>query len=722
MRIANSRYIILGLVLLVLISPGGAIDQQALSNVPDDAHPAWYAENGMAGSFDQAYANDEILVRFAPGAASRAEASRLHAQIGATVKKDFSPYGLERLQVVKLPGHLTVQKAIEHYARNPNVLYAEPNYVVQAAGLPDDRYFSELWGLHNTGQTGGTPDCDIDAPEAWDLAHGSSDVIVAVIDTGVDYSHPDLAANIWVNTGEIAGNGIDDDGNGYIDDVRGWDFANNDNTPMDDNGHGTHCAGTIGAVGNNGIGVAGVMWTTRIMPLKFLNADGSGYTDDAVSAILYANRNGAHVISNSWGGGGSSQSLKDAIDQSAAVVACAAGNSGRNNNNIAFYPASYASPQIIAVAATDYNDNLASFSNYGTTSVDVAAPGVDILSTYPGGKYAWMSGTSMATPHVAGLAGAIQARYPEMTNLQIKDRIMDTVDKNSGLAKKIASGGRINAYKALVSNDILPPTAGFTVDTASGAAPLTVQFTDTSTGSIDAWNWNFGDGTWFNTTDSTQRNPSYTYTAAGIYVAQLTVSNAAGSSTTTPGTEITVTTQDEPVLTGIVVSPASVTLDIGDAQQFSATGYDQYGGVMTVTATWSSSTPGVATIDPSTGMLTAIGAGTCTVTATSADVSGSATVTVNPAGDTLPTITSLDPSSVPAGSGKFTLTVGGTNFVSGAKVFWNGAERKTTYRSSTQLQASILVPDVKKAGSYPITVKNPDGTLSNAVSFVVTAK
>jgi subtilisin family serine protease len=714
MRIPHVRYVILCLMLLVLISPGSAIDQQALSNLPDNAYPAQYAEQGTAELSDQMYANDEIFVRFTPGAASRASASRLHAQIGATVKKDFTPYGLQHLQVVKIPGHLTVPEAIEYYSRNPNVLYAEPNYLIQATVLPDDYLFNELWGLHNTGQTGGTSDCDIDAPEAWDLTHGSSDVIVAVIDSGVDYTHPDLAANIWKNTGEIAGDGKDNDNNGYIDDVVGWDFANNDNNPVDDNGHGTHCAGTIGAVGNNGIGVAGVMWTARIMPLKFLDAGGSGYTDDAVSAVLYANSNGAHVISNSWGGGGYSQSLKDAIDQSTAVVACAAGNSRRNINNVPFYPASYTSPQIIAVAATDDNDDLASFSNYGTVSVDVAAPGVDIVSTYKGGLYARMSGTSMANPHVAGLAGAIQALYPEMTNLQIKERIMDSVDQDAALARKVASGGRINAYNALVSTSIVPPTAGFTVSTASGVAPLPVQFTDTSTGSIDAWNWNFGDGD-----SSTEQNPTHTYTVAGTYTAQLTVSNDGGTSTT--GTEITVTAPVEPVLTSIAVTPASWTLDIDETQQFTATGYDQNDAVMPVTATWSSTSAGVATIDPTTGLLTAVGAGTCTVTATSADVSGSATVTVNPAGDSLPTITSLDPGSLLAGSAKFKLTVGGTNFVSGAKVFWNGAERKTTYLSSTQLQAWILRPDVANAGSYPITVRNPDGKLSDAVSFIVTA-
>jgi subtilisin family serine protease len=629
MYIPTIRHIILGLVLLVLISSGSAIDPQALITVPDNTDPVLFAGNGIVEPSVNIYASNEILVRFAPGEKGQEVASLLHAQIGAMVKKDFTPYGLERLQVVKIPKGLTVPEAIEHYTRNPNVIYAEPNYIVQATEIPNDYYFNELWGLHNTGQTGGTPDSDIDAPEAWGLTHGSSDVIVAVVDTGVDYTHTDLAANMWVNTGEIAGNGKDDDGNGYIDDVRGWDFVNDDNNPMDDYGHGTHCAGTIGAVGNNGIGVAGVMWTARIMPLKFLDASGSGTTSDAVFAILYANRMGAHVISNSWGGGGYSQSLKDAIDASPAVVVCAAGNSNRNIDKFfKFYPASYTSPQIIAVAATDDDDNLASFSNYGITSVDVAAPGVSILSTYPGG-YAWMSGTSMATPHVSGLAGAIKALYPTMDNLAIITRIKDTVDPVSGLTTKIASGGRINAYNALESTIVVPPTASFTVDTVTGTAPLTVQFTDTSSGTIDAWTWNFDDGSSYYTTDPALRSPTHTYEYPGSYTAQLTASNTAGSSTT-PGTTIVVTQPEAPVLTRIEVSPASVSLDVGNTQQFTATGFDQYDNPISIIATWSSDNPDIASIETD-GMLTAMDAGSCTVTAASGSIIGTASVTVNSA-------------------------------------------------------------------------------------------
>jgi len=311
-----------------------------------------------------------------------------------------------------------------------SMIATNPKFLV----IPNDPFFSYLYGLHNTGQTEGTEDADIDAPEAWVTTTGSSSVVVAVIDTGVDYSHPDLAANIWT-----------DPVTGY----HGYDYANNDNDPMDDHGHGTHCAGTIGAVGNNGVGVAGVNWNVKIMALKFLDSSGSGYISNAISAIQYANSHGAQVISDSWGGAGNSQALKDAIDASSAVVVCAAGNNGVNTDTSPQYPSAYPSNNIIAVAATDDNDNLASFSNYGATSVDVAAPGVSIYSTYPGNLYTTMSGTSMATPHVAGVAALVKAAAPSYTAAQIKTTIMNGVDMKPGLSGRCVTGGRLNAKNSI---------------------------------------------------------------------------------------------------------------------------------------------------------------------------------------------------------------------------------------------------------------------------------
>jgi subtilisin family serine protease len=263
-----------------------------------------------------------ILVGFKPGVTAPAQADVL-ADAGAKPTKKFAP--IHGALVSVAPG--STAQTINELNRDPRVAYAEPNFILHAADVfPNDQFFSRLWGLHNTGQnvnfTAGTPDADIDAPEAWSVSTGSSGVVVAVIDTGVDMAHPDIAPNIWVNAGEdcpgCRTNGVDDDGNGYVDDWRGWDFANGDNNPTDDNGHGTHVSGTVAATGNNGLGVAGVTWSSRIMPLKFLGSDGSGTTDDAISAILYARAKGVPILSNSWGGGEASQALLDAIQQTDA--------------------------------------------------------------------------------------------------------------------------------------------------------------------------------------------------------------------------------------------------------------------------------------------------------------------------------------------------------------------------------------------------------------------
>ena len=376
---------------------------------------------------------------------------------------------LSRIYRAKLKQGTDVLKAVADYQKNPNVEYAEPNYIYHITSTPNDPYFNQLWGLHNTGQNGGTPDTDIDAPEAWEINKGNKNIIVAVIDSGVDYTHQDLAANMWTNPGEIPGNGIDDDGNGYVDDVYGIDAKNSDSDPMDDLGHGTHVSGTIGAVGNNSKGVVGVNWDVSIMALKFLGSDNWGYSSDAVECIYYAIYNGAHIMSNSWIGDTFSKSLKEAIDsaENAGILfVAAAGNSGVNIDSSPVYPAGYDNENIIAVAATDRNDNLASFSNYGTVSVDVAAPGVNIYSTVynPNQKntYESWSGTSMATPHVSGLAALIIAEYWYNYNLNgdidppgnisyidVKESILQAVDPLPGLSGRIATGGRINAYSSL---------------------------------------------------------------------------------------------------------------------------------------------------------------------------------------------------------------------------------------------------------------------------------
>ena len=290
---------------------------------------------------------------------------------------------------IKLPSDISVNEAVAHYEMDPNVEYAEPNYIIHFAAMPTDSDFDELWGLHNTGQqvdgVAGTQDADIDAPEAWDITTGSDNVIIAVLDSGVAYLHPEINPNIWLNNAESNGTGgVDDDNNGYVDDIYGWDFWANDNNPEDYNSHGTHVSGTIAARGDNGVAITGVNWNAKIMAVRMGGVVGA--VGDATDAIIYAVDNGADIINASWGGPNFSQSLYDAISYAndhGVLFVAAAGNGGSDNDRTPSYPSSYDLPNIIAVAATDQDDTLTSFSNYGVASVDVAAPGENVYSTIP---------------------------------------------------------------------------------------------------------------------------------------------------------------------------------------------------------------------------------------------------------------------------------------------------------------------------------------------------
>jgi serine protease len=359
---------------------------------------------------------------------------------------------------VNLPSALSVDQAVAALRVRSGVAIAQPDYRVEIARTPDDPSFGSLWGLDNTGQGGGTPSADIGAPVAWNTSTGTGHTIVAVIDTGVDYNHPDLAANMWRNSREIPGNGIDDDHNGYKDDVYGYDFANNDSNPMDDNGHGTHVSGTIGALGNNGIGVAGVDWHAKIMALKFLDSSGSGYLSNAVRALNYAVANGAKVVNASFGGGGYDAAMATAIANARAhgvIVVAAAGNDSANNDTTPSYPANYPGDNLISVAATDRNDQLAYFSNYGRTTVDIAAPGQSIYSTLPGGRYGTYSGTSMATPHVTGAIALVWDAHPTWTYQQVIAAVLNTADRISSLTGKVATG-RLDVGKAITYGQTTP--------------------------------------------------------------------------------------------------------------------------------------------------------------------------------------------------------------------------------------------------------------------------
>ena len=360
------------------------------------------------------------------------------------------------LQVVKLPAGLTVERAVAQYQQSGLFEYAEPDYELHAFLTPNDPSYLDgtLWALNNTGQNGGTSDADIDAPEAWDTRTSANPVIVAVIDTGVRYTHEDLAANMWTNPGEIPGNGIDDDGDGYVDDVYGINAITNTGDPWDDHFHGTHVSGTVGGVGNNGKGVVGVAWNVRIMALKFLNSGGSGYTSDAVKCIDYAIAKGAKIMSNSWGGSGYDQALYDAIAAARdadIIFVAAAGNDSSNNDIKPAYPASFALPNIVAVAATDRNNLLASFSNYGANSVELGAPGVSIYSCLNGSdsSYGSLNGTSMATPHVSGALALLRAQFPELSYSNAIAVLLATVDPIPSLTGKTISGGRLNLQKLL---------------------------------------------------------------------------------------------------------------------------------------------------------------------------------------------------------------------------------------------------------------------------------
>jgi subtilisin family serine protease len=421
------------------------------------------------------YVEGELIVKFRKDKSSLS--SVIHKATGAEVIRRFATF--PDIEIVRLPAGVSVREGIKRYMSEQAVEYAEPNYIRKVSMVPNDTYFSQQWALLNTGQFNGTQGSDIKATYAWDINTGSRDVVIAILDTGMDYNHPDLIQNRWVNELETPDNGIDDDGNGKVDDRFGWDFTTcarfnpvtgicstpkaQDKDPMDDNGHGTHVSGIIGASGNNGLAISGIMWNVKLMPLKILNGDGEGSIADEISAIDYAvmmKGRGINIvaINASFGGGAYSNAEYDAISRvnnAGILFVTAAGNGGEdgigdNNDVTPSYPGNYNLSNIISVAATDQNDLLASFSNYGLNSVHVAAPGVHILSLMPQGLY-YLSGTSMATPHVTGLVGLLYSQYPWFTPFQIKDTLTRYVDRLPSLSGKIRSGGRINAYKAISS-------------------------------------------------------------------------------------------------------------------------------------------------------------------------------------------------------------------------------------------------------------------------------
>ena len=393
----------------------------------------------------------------------------------------------------RLEPQVEVPDAVRRLQASGRAVWAEPNYVVRALDgppmpiplpggapppaastqgpppltappadgpsptrLPDD-LDGRQWGLHNLE----TPGADVHAPEAWATTVGrradEGGPIVAIVDSGIDLTHPDLQANIYTNPAEVPGDGIDNDGNGLVDDVHGHDFATGRPEPVDGAGHGSHVAGIIGAVGDNGQGVVGVAWKTSLLPLRFLDDTGFGDTAAAAEALLYAEKMGARVVNNSWGGMHFSHTLLEVLQNSHALQVCAAGNDGASSDDVPVYPAGYDLGNILAVAATDAHDQLASYSNRGLRTVDMAAPGDQIWSTIPGG-YGSKRGTSMAAPHVTGAAALVLSEFPQLTASQLRERLMDSTDPLPSLEGQVASGGRLDVARAL-SHDEMPPAA-----------------------------------------------------------------------------------------------------------------------------------------------------------------------------------------------------------------------------------------------------------------------
>lgn len=439
------------------------------------------------------YVPGEVIVKIRAGTSPAAYAG-IMADADADGDQAVADVGDAQLRVLRIRG--TVAAALRNLSGNSWVEYAQPNYIVHADLAPNDPSYGQLWGLKNTGQTIGTstgvPGADISAESAWNVTTGSAGVIVGIVDTGIDYNHPDLAANVWSNPGGVGGCAAG---------THGYNAITRTCDPNDDHYHGTHCAGTIGAVGNNGIGVVGVNWTVKMMGLKFLDSTGSGTTANAISAIDFAVQakiagQNVRVLSNSWGGGAFSQALMDEINKANTndiLFVAAAGNSGTNNDVSPHYPSSYNTPNMVAVAATDNRDALASFSSYGPTSVHLGAPGVDIYSTQPGGLYQFLSGTSMATPHVSGAAALVLAKTPTLTTAQLKSALLNNVDPIPSLAGLTTTGGRLNAAKA-VGVTPPPPSPDFSLSAspasqtvlpgASTTYTVTVSRTGGFTGSV----------------------------------------------------------------------------------------------------------------------------------------------------------------------------------------------------------------------------------------------
>lgn len=389
----------------------------------------------------RSYKKDEIIVKYKPDLStfSLQEVEKKHSV--NTKKKMKNGISVAKFDSSK---HSMVEM-LNNLNSDPAVEYAEPNYLLKLNASPSiEPYFSYMWGLKNSG----TPGIDINIETVWNTLTGNANVVVGIIDSGIDYNHEDLKDSVWVNAAEIPNNGIDDDNDGYIDDYKGWDFYNNDNKPYDDNGHGSHVSGII-AASNNGKGVVGIAPNVKIIPMKVGDSNGYLYDSGIIEAINYGVSKGVKIFNCSFGGGDYSAAQYDTMKNSNALFVAAAGNEGLNNDVSEVYPANYNLPNIISVASIDKYGNMSSFSNYGALNVDIAAPGTEILSTVPNNGYAYMSGTSMAAPFVTGVAALMLSKNVTLSSLQIKDYILKNAYKLPALNGKVVTEGLLNAKLAI---------------------------------------------------------------------------------------------------------------------------------------------------------------------------------------------------------------------------------------------------------------------------------
>jgi subtilisin family serine protease len=414
-------------------------------------HSAFSADSLTGLNFDKPHVANELIVKFKEGQ-SRSFLTRSSVEI----KKEFQ---LSKAMLIKIPENLRSANIIDELTNSDAVEYVQLNYIYTDlfVNTPNDADFSSQYAHAR-----------ISSEEAWSTTTGSRDVLVAVIDSGVDYNHPDIKDNYWTNSGEMgldengedkSTNGIDDDGNGYVDDFRGWDFINGDNDPMDDNSHGTHCAGIIGASGNNSIGVVGVNWEVSMVGIKIFSARGSTNSAAIVEGVEYATLMGVSLSNNSWGGTEYEPALEAAIKeaQKAGIIFVAAsGNNRADTDRRTFYPAGYKIDNVVSVLSTDSRDNKSSFSNYGSGSVHIGAPGSSILSTVPGGGYRSMSGTSMAAPYVAGAVALAMSQFPDEDHVKLINRVIHSGDKLSSLNGETRNARRLNTSAMFSTDEVAP--------------------------------------------------------------------------------------------------------------------------------------------------------------------------------------------------------------------------------------------------------------------------